>query len=117
MEARLELKLQQKLIMTPQLQQAIKLLQLSRLELVQSVSQELIENPVLEEVPPESADEAPAEEGESVPETQTTSEPLSESTAERENTQEIKSDLELGPQWDEYINEMSDGRDYGSAEA
>ncbi len=41
MEARLELKLSQKLIMTPQLQQAIKLLQLSRLELVQSVAQEL----------------------------------------------------------------------------
>ncbi len=50
MEARLELKLSQKLIMTPQLQQAIKLLQLSRLELVQSVSQELVENPVLEEL-------------------------------------------------------------------
>jgi len=57
MEARLELKLSQKLIMTPQLQQAIKLLQLSRLELVQSISQELIENPVLEEVSSESAEE------------------------------------------------------------
>ena len=33
MELRLELKLTQKLVMTPQLQQAIKLLQLSRLEL------------------------------------------------------------------------------------
>ena len=35
--------------MTPQLQQAIKLLQLSRLELVELVQQELEENPVLEE--------------------------------------------------------------------
>jgi RNA polymerase sigma-54 factor len=35
--------------MTPQLQQAIKLLQLSRLELLESVQQELMENPLLEE--------------------------------------------------------------------
>lgn len=44
------LKTAQQLLMTPQLQQAIKLLQLSRLELEQFVRQELIENPVLEEV-------------------------------------------------------------------
>lgn len=44
------LKLTQQLVMTPQLQQAIKLLQLSRLELVEAVQQELLENPVLEEV-------------------------------------------------------------------
>ena len=60
MEARLELRLAQKLIMTPQLQQAIKLLQLSRLELSQTLSQELVENPVLEEVSPEAGEE-PAE--------------------------------------------------------
>ena len=118
MEARLELKLQQKLIMTPQLQQAIKLLQLSRLELVQSVSQELIENPVLEEVPSEeSGEELASEEGETTPETQTAAETLPESAPEQEATQELKSDLELGPQWDEYLNEMGDGRDYGNAEA
>ena len=49
MKPRLELRLQQKLIMTPQLQQAIRLLQLSRLELNQTLSHELVENPVLEE--------------------------------------------------------------------
>ncbi len=43
------LKLGQSLVVTPQLQQAIKLLQLSRLELTQLVQQELMENPVLEE--------------------------------------------------------------------
>ncbi|HEX9020988.1 MAG TPA: RNA polymerase factor sigma-54 [Nitrospirota bacterium] len=118
MEARLELKLQQKLIMTPQLQQAIKLLQLSRLELVQSVSQELIENPVLEEAPEaESAEELSSEEGEALPETQEASEPPAETATEREGAQELKSDLELGAQWDEYLNELGDGRDYGSTEA
>lgn len=43
------MKLTQQLVMTPQLQQAIKLLQLSRLELQDVVRQELEENPVLEE--------------------------------------------------------------------
>jgi RNA polymerase sigma-54 factor len=118
MEARLELKLQQKLIMTPQLQQAIKLLQLSRLELSQSVSQELIENPVLEEMTSEdAAEEQPSEEGEAAAETQTAAETAPEASPEPEGTQELKSDLEVGPEWDEYLNEMSDGRDYGNAEA
>lgn len=49
MEMRQELKLTQQLVMTPQLQQAIKLLQLSRMELVDLVREELLENPVLED--------------------------------------------------------------------
>ncbi|NDY57901.1 RNA polymerase factor sigma-54 [Desulfovibrio sulfodismutans] len=50
LELRQQLKLSQQLVMTPQLQQAIKLLQLSRLELMESIQQELMENPLLEEV-------------------------------------------------------------------
>jgi RNA polymerase sigma-54 factor len=46
---RLELRMSQQLVMTPQLQQAIKLLQLSRPELQDLVRNELLENPVLEE--------------------------------------------------------------------
>jgi RNA polymerase sigma-54 factor len=42
-------KLSQQLVMTPQLQQAIKLLQLSRMELVDLVREEMMENPVLED--------------------------------------------------------------------
>jgi len=48
LEQRLNLKLAQKLVMTPTLQQAIKLLQLSRLELEQAMSQEVQINPLLE---------------------------------------------------------------------
>jgi RNA polymerase sigma-54 factor len=48
MELKQFLKMQQQLVMTPQLQQAIKLLQLSRAELAETVQQELMENPVLE---------------------------------------------------------------------
>jgi RNA polymerase sigma-54 factor len=47
----------QNLTMTPQLQQAIKLLQLSRLELEQFVETQIAENPVLEEVGPEATDD------------------------------------------------------------
>src|SRR5580765_802938 len=45
---RLELKQGQSLVMTPQLQQAIKLLQLSNLELTEYVEGELERNPILE---------------------------------------------------------------------
>ncbi len=48
-ELKQNLKLSQQLIMTPQLQQAIKLLQLSRLELVDVIQQEMEENPLLED--------------------------------------------------------------------
>jgi RNA polymerase sigma-54 factor len=41
-------KLAQQLVLTPQLQQAIKLLQLSQMELVEAIEQEIKENPVLE---------------------------------------------------------------------
>ena len=50
LEIRQSLKLSQQPIMTPQLQQAIKLLQLSRMELMDLVRQEEEENPILEEV-------------------------------------------------------------------
>lgn len=49
LELRQQLKQMQQLVMTPQLQQAIKLLQLSRIELMETVQQELLENPFLEE--------------------------------------------------------------------
>jgi RNA polymerase sigma-54 factor len=49
LELKQSLRLTQTLIMTPQLQQAIKLLQLSRLELLTAINQELETNPVLEE--------------------------------------------------------------------
>jgi RNA polymerase sigma-54 factor len=49
LELKQQLRLSQQLVMTPQLQQAIKLLQLSRLELVGLVQRELEENPVLED--------------------------------------------------------------------
>ena len=57
-ELKTSLKLTQQLLMTPQLQQAIKLLQLSRQELEQFVAAQVAENPCLEEDIVESPEEA-----------------------------------------------------------
>ncbi|MEW6067084.1 MAG: RNA polymerase factor sigma-54 [Nitrospirota bacterium] len=57
LENRLEIRLAQKLILTPQLQQAIKLLQMPYLELSEFLNQELVENPFLEE----AVDDLPTE--------------------------------------------------------
>jgi RNA polymerase sigma-54 factor len=49
-EIKQSLRLSQQLVMTPQLQQAIKLLQLNRMELQEMVTHEMMENPILEEL-------------------------------------------------------------------
>ncbi len=49
MQLKQYLKMSQQLVMTPQLQQAIRLLQLSRAELSETIQEELLENPVLED--------------------------------------------------------------------
>jgi RNA polymerase sigma-54 factor len=65
---RLDLRQSQTLVMTPQLQQAIKLLQLPNLELAAYVAQELEQNPLLE--PAEAGDDG-AVDGEDEPESDT----------------------------------------------
>src|SRR5213083_159270 len=59
-QQRLHTKLVQKLILTPSLQQAIKLLPMSTLELSDLLNQEMVENPMLEEVPTEELQPAEA---------------------------------------------------------
>jgi RNA polymerase sigma-54 factor len=78
LELKLNLRMSQRLIMTPSLQQAIKLLQMTKLELQEEVTQELTENPLLEELqenPPE------AEKGESEEVAETTEAAEVEATA------------------------------------
>ena len=48
--------LSQQLVLTPQLQQAIKLLQLSRMELLEVIKEEIKTNPVLEETEPNASE-------------------------------------------------------------
>ncbi len=59
---KLELRQSQSLVMTPQLMQAIKLLQLSNLDLVAYVDAELERNPLLERAEGEEGGESPADE-------------------------------------------------------
>ena len=90
-------KLVQQLVITPQLQQAIRLLQLTRLELVDLISQEMNENPLLEEEEEgkESAESEapPAEEAEGEP--QIESEHTLEVKGEGEGTEEFD--------WENYL--------------
>jgi len=77
-QQKLHTKLVHKLILTPSLPQAIKLLPMSTLELADLLNQEMVENPLLEEVPTEElqpaeqqqqqekpADQQPADKGDS----------------------------------------------------
>lgn len=60
---KLQTRLSQKLILTPSLQQAIKLLPMTTIELAELLNQEMTENPMLEEVPTDDpAQEAAATE-------------------------------------------------------
>jgi RNA polymerase sigma-54 factor len=85
METRLSLRQSQRVVMTPLLQQAIQLLQLSTLELQEVVQKELLENPLLEETPetPETPEGTPAADGP----TATAPEPLPLETTPREERQ------------------------------
>jgi RNA polymerase sigma-54 factor len=95
-ELKQTMKLSQRIIMTPQLQQAIKFLQLSRLELCQVVNQEMEINPLLEELPPQADDGAPEEES---PESANKEEPLREVT--------IKETIREDFDWESYIAEYN----------
>ena len=61
LELKQTLKLTQQLVMTPQLQQAIKLLQLSRIELLDLIREEMKENPILEEAQENTAEKTDKE--------------------------------------------------------
>ncbi|HTO56006.1 MAG TPA: RNA polymerase factor sigma-54 [Myxococcota bacterium] len=103
LELKQTVKLTQSLVMTPQLQQAIKLLQLSRLELQNTIQQELVENPVLEEALEEEA--APAElaadetEPGEVPAAPEVSQPSAEAETATPSTDDMVGDLD----WESYM--------------
>jgi RNA polymerase sigma-54 factor len=74
-QQKLHTKLVQKLILTPSLQQAIKLLPMSTLELADLLNQEMVENPLLEEVPTEELQPAEQQQPEKAPEQPATEKP------------------------------------------
>jgi RNA polymerase sigma-54 factor len=110
LESRLELKLSQKLVLTPQLQMAIKLLQMPQLELSQALSQELVENPFLEETMDTDFDaQGQTTKEERGPEP----EPEEETSREHDDT-EIPLEKMMSFSAEDYFEERSsDGRDLG----
>jgi len=94
-QQKLQMKLQQKLVMTPQLRQAMHILQLPILELKALMEEELTNNPLLQE---QSEDEKNKNEA------QETS---------RENEEETK---ELDSKWDEYLQAIRPPKKYTQEE-
>lgn len=123
MKQSLQLRLSQQLAMTPQLQQAIRLLQLSTLELQQEIQQALESNPLLEqedELENTQADDVHADNSlDSVTENQSESEHEEIDTLDALEQKEISDDLPLDTQWEElYTAGIPSGTssDYGDDE-
>jgi RNA polymerase sigma-54 factor len=113
LEQKLSLRLSQRLVMTPSLQQAIKLLQMSKLELQEVLTQEMVENPLLEEeqeeVPgPEEAREAAAEAAAPTPGPPETAAPK-----EKDSFEEIDFDS----YFEDYLDSAYNPRQYEESEA
>lgn len=101
LEIRQVQKLAQQLVMTPQLQQAIKLLQLSRVELQEMISKELQENPVLEEGSAEEGENAEQPKSEPPPE-------VPPAAAEAVINRELSAVDKIGTlDWQEYLDTHS----------
>lgn len=98
-DTRLRMVQTQRMIMTPMLQQAIGLLQLSRLELVQELRQQIEQNPVLEEVLEEAEEPQLTQEQETPDERETTADA---DTNEGDRLEEFD--------WDNYLQDASDYR-------
>ncbi len=91
----LSARLSQRLILTPSLQQAIKLLPLTTLELAEVLEQEVMENPLLEEVPLEETktSEEIAQEAQAEPQ------------AERERAEDPLKDIEVERFFEDYFDD------------
>lgn len=97
-------KLSQHLTMTPQLQHAIKLLQLGRLEYQEALEQELLENPILEEL---------RDEDHSAPEESHTSKDLGDQLSPEapplsEQNPETAEVANKEPDWEQYLDNFDD---------
>src|SRR6187455_1103119 len=97
MKHSLQLKLSQHLTLTPQLQQSIRLLQLSTVELNQELERYLAENPLLERADL-APDEPPAPRGEqgSAPESTAAQEQASEGQEDREERSDRMDEMPMG---------------------
>ncbi len=109
LEQKLSLKLAQRLVMTPSLQQAIKLLQMTRMELDTLLTQELVENPVLEEAAEAADNPDPAEE-EAEPPFEERKDAAASNGSEELNHGESMENIDL----DAYFGDYWEGSGYSS---
>ena len=120
-ELKQQLRISQQLVMTPQLQQAIKLLQLNQIELVNMVEQELQENPCLEEdereepTTDEVNDETPGDENDSasVEDAGDFESTSAEEVDSPNSLNESSADADFAP--DDALNPNADGSDGSEA--
>ncbi|HLT29770.1 MAG TPA: RNA polymerase factor sigma-54 [Myxococcaceae bacterium] len=107
MELKQSLRMTQQLVMTPQLQQAIKLLQLGRMDLLEQVREEMEQNPVLEQAEErliESVEGLDA--GEASFQAENTEPPPAEHLPERDVSAEVQGAPEDAPEidWESFLN-------------
>jgi len=114
-ELKQQLRMSQQLVMTPQLQQAIKLLQLNQLELVGLVEQEMQENPVLEEAAPD--EQVDAEGSDAEMEANAEGERADAESSENENESEGEGGSETTEQVSAEPGELEIAADLASEEA
>jgi len=105
LEQKLNLRLSQRLVMTPSLQQAIKLLQMSRLELQEVLNQEVVENPVLEE------QEEAAETPEAARETEEAA-PAADATPPAEKEKDSFEEIDFSTYFEDYLDSAYNPRQY-----
>jgi len=105
LEAKLLQKLSQNLLMTPQLQQAIKLLQLGRLEYLEAIEKELLDNPLLEELK-EEGEASNGSQGEVVEASEST--PPSDSNSSSTDAPPADSGDESRMDWEGYLESFTD---------
>ncbi|HEX7252678.1 MAG TPA: RNA polymerase factor sigma-54, partial [Thermoanaerobaculia bacterium] len=119
LEQKLNLRLSQRLVITPSLQQAIKLLQMSKLELEEILTQEMVENPLLEEEQEETPEPEAAERTETRQEE--VAAPPAESAAPAEPKPEKERDsfdeIDFDSYFQDYMESAYNPRQYEESEA
>ena len=101
----LQMRQSQRLVMTPKLQQALKLLQVPTLELQQILKQEILQNPMLEEV-----DEVEEDDDELGADAERLEAEDAESAEKQATDEDGDFDKDPDESWDDYLN---DGFDLG----
>ena len=118
LEQKLNLRLSQRLVMTPSLQQAIKLLQMSKLELEEILTQEMVENPLLEEEQEETPEPEPAERAEAPQEAAAPpADPAAPAEPPPEKERDSFDEIDFDSYFQDYMESAYNPRQYEESEA